>query len=96
MAKLYIAELERPRNQWVDIGNFPPITEQVVDYSGGVASSAAFNAKTVMIRVKTDAICSIAIGASPTATTSNARMSAEDTEYFSVQGNHKISAISNT
>lgn len=96
MAKLYIAEFERPRNQWVNIANAPPIVEQVVDYSGGVASSSAFNAKTAMIRVHTDAICSILIGTTPTAATTNARMAADTIEYYSVQPNQKISAISNT
>lgn len=97
MATLYVAEFERPRNQWVNIANAPPIAEQTISISGSSTQCAnAFNAKTAMIRLKTDAICSIVIGTNPTATTTNMRMSAEDTEYFSVSPNMKIAVISNT
>lgn len=97
MATLYVAEFERPRNQWVNIGNAPPIAEQTVAITGAsVQCTNAFNSKTALIRLKTDAICSIAIGTNPTATTSTMRLSAEDTEYFSVSPNMKIAVISNT
>lgn len=97
MAKLYIAEFERPRNQWVNIANAPPIVEQTpVVIGAGSLQSVAFNAKTAIIRVATDAICSIAIGTNPTATTNNMRMAADQVEYFSVQPNQQIAVISNT
>lgn len=97
MAKLYIAEFERPRNQWVNIANAPPIVEQTpVVISAGSLQSAAFNAKTAMIRVATDAICSIAIGTNPTATVNTMRMAADQVEYFSVQPNQLIAVIANT
>lgn len=97
MATLYVAEFERPRNQWVGIANAPPIAEQTITISGSsTAVTNAFNAKTAMVRVETDSICSIAFGASPTATTSNMRMNAGDVEYFSVMPNHKIAVITNT
>lgn len=97
MAVLYVAEFERPRNQWVEIGNTPPLAEQTIAIGGAsVAITNAFNAKTAMIRVHTDVICSIAIATSPTATTTNMRMAANTTEYFSVQPNQKIAVISNT
>lgn len=97
MATLYIAEFERPRNQWVNIGNAPPIAEQTITISGSsTAVTNAFNAKTAMVRVETDSICSIAFGTAPTATTSNMRMNAGDVEYFSVMPNHKIAVITNT
>lgn len=97
MATLYIAEFERPRNQWVNIGNAPPIAEQTITISGSsTAVTNAFNAKTAMVRVETDSICSIAFGAAPTATTGNMRMNANDVEYFSVMPNHKIAVITNT
>lgn len=103
MATLYVAEFERPRNQWVDIANAPPVVEQTVAIGG--ASTQCTNAfggtnqtqyKTAMIRVATDAICSIAIGTNPTATTSTMRMAANTVEYFSVSPNMKIAVISNT
>jgi hypothetical protein len=97
MAKLYIAEFERPRNQWVNIANAPPIVEQTpVVIGAGSLQSAAFNAKTAMIRVATDAICSIAIGTNPTATVNTMRMAADQVEYFSVQPNQQIAVIANT
>lgn len=97
MAKLYIAEFERPRNQWVNIANAPPIVEQTpVVIGAGSLQSLAFNAKTAMIRVATDAICSIAIGTNPTATTNTMRMAADQVEYFSVQPNQQIAVIANT
>lgn len=97
MATLYIAEFERPRNQWVDIANAPPLAEQTIAIGGSSTQCTnAFNAKTAMIRLKTDSICSIAIGTNPTATTANMRMGAEDVEYFSVSPNMKIAVISNT
>lgn len=103
MATLYVAEFERPRNQWVEIANAPPVVEQTVAIGG--ASAQVTNAfggtggtqfKTAMIRVTTDAICSIAIGSNPTATTAKMRMAADTVEYFSVQPNHKIAVITNT
>lgn len=97
MSTLYVAEFERPRNQWVGIANAPPIAEQTIAISGSsTAVTNAFNAKTAMIRVETDSICSIAFGASPTATTANMRMNANDVEYFSVMPNTKIAVITNT
>lgn len=98
MAKLYVAEFERPRNQWVNIANAPPVAEQTVAIGGAsTAATNPFGSKTAMIRVATDAICSIAIGGSSvTATTSNMRMAADQVEYFSVQPNQYIAVISNT
>lgn len=97
MAKLYVTEFERPRNQWVNIANQPPIVDQTpVVIGAGSLQSAAFNAKTAMIRVATDSICSIAIGTNPTATTNNMRMAADQVEYFSVQPNQLIAVIANT
>ena len=71
------------------------VAEQTVAIGGVTASSAAFNANTLFIRVHTDVICSIDIGAAPTATTSTARMAANQTEYFSVKPGHKIAVIAN-
>lgn len=97
MATLYVAEFERPRNQWVDIANAPPLAEQTVAIGGtSTACANAFNAKTAMIRVHCDAICSIAIGSSPTAAATNMRLPADTIEYFSVMPNHKIAVITNT
>jgi hypothetical protein len=73
----------------------PPIAEQTVAITTET-DSTAFNAKTRYIRVHADAICSIAVGVAPTASTSTMRLSAGQTEYFGVQPGHKVSVISNT
>jgi hypothetical protein len=61
-------------------------------------ASAAFAAGTVMVRIHTNAICSIAFGTAPSATTSNFRMAADQTEYFGVPlgAAYKVAAVSNT
>jgi hypothetical protein len=100
-SKLYISEFT---SQGIQMGHGvpcamqPPVTTQTVDYSGGVASSASFNAQTSLVRIHTDSICSIAFGTAPTATTSSARLPADTTEYFYVTPGTslKVSAISNT
>ena len=73
----------------------PPIANNNVAIGAG-ASSNAFSANTKLIRVHSDAICSIVIGAAPTATTADARMAANQTEYYQVVPGHKISVITNT
>lgn len=67
-----------------------------ISIGGSNAESTAFGPNTSLIRVHTDAICSILVGVSPAATTGNARMAANQTEYFAVQGGQQISVISNT
>lgn len=104
MATLYITEFAR---QGRDLAGYinqngaceqPPIAEQTVAIGASSAASAAFNAKTTMIRVHTDAICSISVGAAPTAAATNARMAVGQTEYFCVPANSglKIAVIVNT
>jgi hypothetical protein len=96
--RLFVAEFERPRNQWVNIANAPPVAEQIVAIGGGsVTITNPFSSKTAVIRVHADSICSIAIGGSGvTAAATNMRMPADTTEYFSVQPNQYIAVISNT
>lgn len=101
MATLYIkeyAEIVRPGLSHDDapIGQEPCITEQTVAIGVGSAQSAAFDAKTKFIRVHTDAVCSIAIGKSPTAAATNARHAANSTEFMGVQPGHKLAVIQNT
>jgi len=100
MATLYIAEFASvggTSNFGVAGGFTPPITEQTVAIGGGSTPSAAFNANTAFVRLHADAICSLAWGTSPTATTSKMRMAAGQTEYFAVpQTGYKVAVISNT
>jgi orotate phosphoribosyltransferase len=100
MAKVYIAEFSGTKviegRGAAGISSEPPLAEQTVAIGGTTAQSAAFNAGTNMIRVHTDAICSIAIGADPTATANTRRMAAGSTEYFGVTPGHKVAVITNT
>jgi hypothetical protein len=99
MAKVFIGESTDPR---VLSGNplpvlmVPYLAEQVVAIGGASVQSAAFSANTRMIRVHTDAICSIKIGADPTADANSTRMAANSTEFFDVRPGHKIAVITNT
>jgi hypothetical protein len=100
MAKLYIAEysvLKQVEGSGVaQIAQAPPLAEQTVSIGGSSTQSSAFNAGTNYIRIHTDAICSIAVGSNPTATSSTQRVAADQTEYFGVTPAHKIAVITNT
>jgi hypothetical protein len=93
---LYIDEYAQQSVVTYPAAQAPPITSQTVAISGTAASSSAFNTATRLIRITCDVVCSFLIGTTPTATTSNARMSAGQTEYFVVQPGFKISVISNS
>ena len=104
MATLYITEFAC---QGRDLAGYinqnggaqqPPLAEQTVAIGASSAASAAFNAKTTIVRVHADSICSISFGAAPTAAATNARMAAGQTEYFCVPANSglKIAVITNT
>lgn len=101
MAKLYVTEFTGVGVQLLGANVMqaalqPAAVDQTPVAIGAEAKSAAFGNTTTLIRVHADAICSIAIGAAPTATTNNARMAADQTEYFGVSAGHKLSVISNT
>jgi hypothetical protein len=74
--------------------------EQSVAIGGASVQSAAFNTTTTIIRVHTDAICAIKVGANPTAiaagATGTTRMAASTTEYYGVRGGDLIAVISST
>ena len=95
MATVYISEYERQAPGPVSIALTPEITSQTVAISGSTVQSAAFGATTSIIRVHCDAICSIAIGANPTATATKTRLAANQTEYFGVRGGDKLAVITN-
>lgn len=75
----------------------PPLATQTVSYTTH-AESSAFNAKTRLVRLHTDSICSFVFGTAPSATTSDSRMAAGTTEYHGVPpgASYKVSAVSNT
>ena len=112
MATLYIAEYRQLAS--VPSGtNFAPqaaqgplepaIAEQIVAIAGGSTSSTPFGGYTALVRIHTDAICSIifstpaqiATNTLPTATTANKRLAANQTEYFGVLPNQRVAVIVN-
>ena len=62
----------------------PTLAQQRVAIGAGSVQSANFNAKTRLLRMHADAICSIQVGTNPTATTSSKRLGANQTEYVAV------------
>jgi hypothetical protein len=104
MASLYIQEFQGvgyPQLQNSFIGaalsssTLPSSSQPVIPISGSPTLSNAFALTTILIRVHSDAICSIAIGGSPVATTSNMRLAANQTEYFGVKLGDYLSVIAN-
>lgn len=99
MAFLYILEassIGQVANGTIQSVNLPAIATQRIAIGGTSTQSAPFNTTTKAVRLHSDAICSIAGGASPVATTSSPRMAADQTEYFAVNGGDRIAVISNT
>jgi hypothetical protein len=100
MPTLYVAEFATIGGS----GNFPvqgsavpPLAEQTVAIgAGSVACTNAFRANTLFVRVIVDATCSIAFGTAPTATTTNMRMAANQTEYFAVSPGQRVAVITNS
>lgn len=99
MANLYIREYQGGA---VFYGSFlgakePALNDQVVAIGAGSNQSQPFGPATRVIRVNTDSACSFVIAKSnPVATTSNARMSAESTEYFGIDPGDILAVIANT
>ena len=97
MAKLYISEYPMIASYAAQAAQEPSIVEQTpVAIGGASVQSAAFAETTRMVRLHTDAICSVAFGADPTATADSKRMSAGTTEYFVVAAGDKVAVITNT
>lgn len=102
MAFLYVAEFsELPisDNGTPLVGMTPAIAEQKLAVGVGSVASSAFNPLTRFVRLHTDAICSVAFaaaGATATAAVTNARLAANQTEYFGVQGTGTVAVITNT
>jgi len=101
MALLYISEF----NTLGGGARFPvqgaqqtPVATQQVNFGGGATASNTFNDLTNFVRLHTDSICSIKFGTAPVASTSDARMAANQTEYYSVAPGSKlkVSAVINT
>jgi len=99
MAVLYVAEFVSVGGS----GNFPtmaalvsPVQEQTI-VVGGVSTqvATAFDSRSTFVRLHTDTACSVKFGANPTATTANARLIANQTEYFPIVPLQKVAVIAN-
>lgn len=104
MATLYISEYSGfaagsaqggPSNITGQAGQEPAIAEQSFAFTT-TTQSAAFNASTRVVRIHTDAICSILFGVNPTAVATSKRLAANQTEYFGVTSGQKVAAVTNT
>ena len=95
MATLYITEFQSPSQNFL-APQTPPVAEQHVAISGSSTQSAAFNALTTFVMVETDAICSLAWGADPTAVTTAQRMNANEVRFYGVVPGQKLAVIVNT
>lgn len=100
MAKLYVSEYAAAPGSLATstlLVQEPSLVEQTpVAIGGSSTASAAFGATTRVVRLHTDAICSISFGTSPTATVSTKRMAANATEYFAVRPGDSVAVITNT
>jgi len=104
MATLYITEFAKQGRDAAGYINQnatpeePPIVNQTLAIGAGSLASAAFNAGTGIIRLHTDAICSVEVGATPTASATTRRMAANTTEYICVKpgSGFKVAVITNT
>ena len=99
MATLYITEYEDvgpTLSQIAQAPQEPRIANQTVAIGGTSTQSSAFNVRTRLVRLHTDAICSVDFGASPTAVATESRMAANTTEFFGVTPGHKVAVITNT
>lgn len=95
MGTLYITEYYSGSSAGIPVVRKPALVTQTVGIGAGSLQSAAFGGDTKLIRVHTDAICSVAFGTNPVATTSDARMAANQTEYWEVVPGLKLAVISN-
>lgn len=96
MAVLYITEYPALEVSGLPVAITPPVAEQTVAISGSSTASSAFNANTGLVRLHTDAICSVEFGGAPTATATTMRLAANQTEYFVVHSGQKVAVISNS
>lgn len=100
MAVLYLTEhnaIGGGGNHPVSGAQWPSITGQVITIGGSSIQSLAVHPNTTVLRINVDSSCSIEIGPNPVATVLSARMSANQTEYFSIPPNsgYQVAVIAN-
>lgn len=97
MATLYVTEyrgLSSQASEPAQAVHGAPTAEQAIAIPG---TAAALNTNTRIVRLHTDAICSVRISSvGAVATTSSARMIAGQTEYFGVVPGDVVTVVANT
>jgi hypothetical protein len=90
-------ELARSHNKSETIQAVAPGTTQTITTSGSSAAiSTAFATGTTVVRIVATEDVNIKFGSSPTATTSDPFIPANQVEYFKVTAGEKVAAIQNT
>jgi len=93
MAVLYVTEYATiaimQAGRMTQVPQEPPLAEQAISITAGSTQTAAFNAKTALVRVHSDVICGVTFGTNPTATAvaggvGSGRFAANQTEYRGV------------
>jgi hypothetical protein len=77
----------------VPIAGEPSTRSQRLEVGDTSQASEPFGTSAKFVRFHTDEDCSIKFGRDPEAIVTDARMSANSTEMFAVQGGHKVAAI---
>lgn len=101
MSTLYVSEYADVGRSGgiIPVGSEPATDQAPVTFTASAGTSAAFKNNTTMVRIHVDGIASILFGTAPTAVANtNKRMTAGQTEYFTVplgQG-YKVSAVTST
>lgn len=106
MTKVYVSEYARgvlTSRGPIYSAEEPSIAVTVLD-PAGTHITAVFNKETRFVRVHTDGIISYKFGTAPVAATTDARMAANQTEYFGVppaandaaNEGYKLDVIANT
>jgi hypothetical protein len=104
MSTLYIAEVTKlgidAQGASIIAPQMPPIAEQTVTIGMSSLPSEPFSGHTRFVQIHTDAMCSIAFsptpGATPSATTSNQRLGANETRFYAVNPGDLVAVIANT
>lgn len=97
MATLYITEFKEVgndvRRNVLQCPQMPAMAEQTVAIGAGALQSDLFQDVTRYVMIHADVVCHVAFGASPTATTANQRLAANETRVFGVPTNCRLSVI---
>jgi len=98
MAVLYISEYAESGHITgpVAVGAEPAIFNQTVTVTSSSAQSIVFKTNTRLVRLHTDVPCAIRFGSNPTAGATDARLAANQTEYFQVAPVSKVAVITVT